>query len=455
MPPPPSKLSSAELKVALLIAAVQFVNILDFVMVMPMGPDFAKGLGIPMSALGKIGGSYTAAAAVSGFVASFFLDRFDRRRALAVAMVGLVSGTAMGGFARGLGSLMAARIVAGAFGGPATSLSFSIIADAVPPERRGKAMGIVMSAFSMASVLGLGAGLVLAMVGGWQAPFFAVAGMGLFIAAGAVFLLPPMRAHLDGPRQAHPRFRELLGRSDVLLSYTMTALVMAAGFIIIPNISAFVQMNLGFPRERLQWLYVAGGVVSFVSTNAVGRLVDRYGSFRTGTLGAVLLSLAVFLGFAQYQPSSGLPVVRASEALVRWASPVGGALGHVGVTGPQLPVFLLFMGFMLAMSFRNVSYNTLTSKVPKANERARFMSLQSCVQHLASASGAFLSSKLLIDLPDHSLGGMPRIAWISIGMSALLPILLWVVEARVRRNAEGVRVKAAVPASALPGAADS
>src|SRR5216684_8355522 len=113
-----------ERAVVLLVAAVQFVNILDFVMVMPMGPDFAAALGIPASKLGLIGGSYTAAAAVSGLAGSFFLDRFDRRPALGVAMLGLVVGTAMGALATGLHSLMAARVLAGAFGGPATSLSF-------------------------------------------------------------------------------------------------------------------------------------------------------------------------------------------------------------------------------------------------------------------------------------------------------------------------------------------
>ncbi len=110
----------SELSTILLIAAVQFVNILDFVIVMPLGPDFAKALGIPVSHLGWVGGSYTAAAAVSGLLGSFFLDRFDRRKALGVAMLGLVAGTLAGGFAVDFKTLMLARIVAGAFGGPAT-----------------------------------------------------------------------------------------------------------------------------------------------------------------------------------------------------------------------------------------------------------------------------------------------------------------------------------------------
>jgi predicted MFS family arabinose efflux permease len=59
-------------------------------------------------------------------------------------MLGLVLGTLSGAFAQGLGTLMLARVIAGAFGGPATSLAYSIIADIIPPERRGRAMGAVI-----------------------------------------------------------------------------------------------------------------------------------------------------------------------------------------------------------------------------------------------------------------------------------------------------------------------
>ena len=117
----------------ILVAMVQLVNVLDFVMVMPLGQDFARALGIDEARLGWIGGSYTLAAAVSGIVSARFLDRFDRRKALAVAMFGLVCATAAGGMAQGLPTMMAARIVAGMFGGPATSVSLAIIADVVPP----------------------------------------------------------------------------------------------------------------------------------------------------------------------------------------------------------------------------------------------------------------------------------------------------------------------------------
>ena len=184
-----------------LIGAVQFVNIWDFVMVMPLGPDFASALGIPLSKLGLVGGAYTAAAAVAGVVGSTFLDRFDRRPALAVTMIGLVLGTFAGGLAWNFESLLAARFLAGAFGGPATSLALSIIADAVPPERRGKAMGAVMGAFSVASVLGVPLSLQLSVWGGWRLPFLVVGGLGLGVTAAVAASLPSLRAHLGRSRQ--------------------------------------------------------------------------------------------------------------------------------------------------------------------------------------------------------------------------------------------------------------
>src|ERR1700726_2460329 len=98
-------LTVSERRVVFLVGAVQFINVLDFTMVMPLGPDFARALAIPASELGKMVAGYGRAAAISGFVGSFFLDRFDRRKVLAVAMFGLVLGTLAGGLATDLAGL--------------------------------------------------------------------------------------------------------------------------------------------------------------------------------------------------------------------------------------------------------------------------------------------------------------------------------------------------------------
>ena len=86
----------SERLIIFLVGAIQFINIVDFMMVMPLGPYYAGALGISTAHLGQIAGSYTAAAAIAGIVAARFLDRFDRRKALGVALFGLVAGTAAG-----------------------------------------------------------------------------------------------------------------------------------------------------------------------------------------------------------------------------------------------------------------------------------------------------------------------------------------------------------------------
>lgn len=392
----------SERSLLLVVAAVQFVNLLDFMVVMPLGPDFAAALGIAMSDLGLIGGSYTAAAALSGIAGAFFLDRFDRRRALLVALLGLVLGTVAGGLATGLPSLLAARVLAGAFGGPATAIAFSIVADAIPPERRGRAMGIVMGAYSLAAVLGVPIGLELARRGGFQVPFFTIATLGLVVAGLALVMLPPMRGHLAGAPAAAGALRELralITRPLVTLAYVATAAITMAAFLIIPNISAYAQHNLGYPRERLGLLYLVGGALSFVVMRVAGVVIDRFGAFRTSAVGAALLVAVLYAGFHTYVPG--------------------------------LPVLVIFVGFMTGNTIRNIAQNTLVSKVPRPAERARFASLQSALDHLASAFAAFLSARMLYELPDKRLDGMEGVAALAIAFTlASLPLLFW-IERRV------------------------
>ena len=392
----------SERTVIFLIGAVQFVNILDFMMVLPLGPFFAGPLGIPASRIGFIGGSYTAAAAVSGIACSFFLDRFDRRKALGTAVAGLVAATALGGFSTGFASIVFARLLAGLFGGPATSLSLSIVADVIPAERRGKALGAVMGSFSLAAVLGVPAGLELARWGGWRLPFFSVAGLGLVLVPVAIALLPPLTRHLaarTGPAQARTGFVSLLTRPTVQLAAVATAAVMSSAFLVIPVMTPYLLFNLGFPAKDLKWIYMIGGSLSFVTLRIIGTLVDRYGSTRLAAVGTLVFLIVSWLAFVRYDV--------------------------------RVPITALFVLFMVGMNFRMAPYQTLISKVPKPAERASFMSLMSAIQHLSTSAGAMFSSVVLATAEDGTLLGMPRLGTLAMGVATLVPPLFWMVERRV------------------------
>ena len=165
-----------------------------------------------------------------------------------------------------------------------------------------------------------------------------------------------------------------------------------------------MQANLGLPRNQLQWVYGIGGLVSFATLRVVGRLVDRFGSFRVGTVASLILALTFDLMFVH--PPRAVP---------------GAAMA--------MAIFLFF-----ALSSRNVSYNTLATKVPEPAERARLMSFQSAVQHLASALGASVSAQVLFVQPDGSLGNVPMLGRMAIALTLLLPFLMFRVERGVRRR---------------------
>lgn len=370
-------------------------------MVMPLGPDFAAALGIPPSKLGWIGGSYTAAGAVAGIVASFFLDRFDRRKALFVSMLGLTVGTLVGGLANSLVTLLLARVAAGVFGGPVTALSMSIVADIVAPERRGRAMGTLMGSFSIASIAGVPIALELARFGGWSTPFFAVGALALVVSFVGFKLLPPMTSHIVkiAPLTVPT---PMLRRPQVLTMFAAVAIAMFAAFLMIPNLSAFFQFNRGFPREYLSLLYLAGGSVSFFTMRLAGRMIDRFGNYKVAAGSAVVQVLVLFFGFA---------------LIIEWLHPL-----------------LVFTLFMVSMSIRGVVISSIASRVPRSHERARYMSFQSAVQHVFCALGAFASTQILSEEPSGALIGMPTLSLLAIAFTVLVPVFIKQVEARVRQS---------------------
>jgi len=395
--------------VVFLLGAIQFVNVLDFMMVTPLGPDFARELAIPTSQLGMVGGSYAASASLAGLLGMFFLDRFDRRSALGVALAGLVLGTAAGGLAVGFQTLILARVIAGLFGGPATSLALSILTDLVPAARRGRAFGAVMGAFSAASVLGVPMGLWLSRHGGWRVPFFAVAGLGMTLGAACVMLLPPVRAHLDRVRDSRASDARdavdlfaLFSRREVLLALAAVATTMMSSFLIIPNFPAYLQFNCGVPRSHMEHLFAIGGVCSFITMRGVGRLVDRYGSPALAAAGTLLYITNLTVGYL---------------------------FGQMLV-----PAEVVMAMFMISQSTRNIASTTLSSRVPREDERARYQSMLSAVQHIAAAAGAFFGALILTELPDHRLSGITRLTLLAMGFAALHPLFLALIARQLKKR---------------------
>lgn len=371
----------------LLLASVHFVNLVDFLMVTPMGPDFARALGIPTSRLGLIASAYTASAFLAGLAGARWLDRWPRRAALAWAAAGLGLATISAALASSLAGLLAARAAAGLFGGLAGTLCFSIVVDLVPESRRGRAMAVVSSGYSISSIVGVPLGLELARHGGWRAPFVVVGAAILLLAAACRLALPPLRSHLESREPERP----LALDQGLLLSFAAFGLAILGNFLLIPNLSAFLQFNLGYPRERLGLLYLAGGLASLGAMRLAGVWSDRSGALPATVASSVLVSAA--LAFGVMEP-------------------------------PLLPPILFFSLFLGANAMRWVTVYSLASRLPPPGARGRFLSAQAAFGHAFSGLAAYASTLLLASEPSGRLIGMPRLAVTAALMGLLVPVVV-------------------------------
>jgi predicted MFS family arabinose efflux permease len=128
--------------VLLILAAVQFTSIVDFMVIMPLGPQLMRTLDISPDRFGLIVASYTFAAGAAGLVASAIVDRYSRRAAFMTLYAGFLLGTLCCALAPTYHALLAARVVTGAFGGilggmawPSSATSSPNNAAAEPPAR--------------------------------------------------------------------------------------------------------------------------------------------------------------------------------------------------------------------------------------------------------------------------------------------------------------------------------
>lgn len=382
--------------VILILFLVQFIDVLDFMVVMPLGPDFSLDLFMLETDLGWVASSYTFAAALSGILSSIVIDRFDRKKILILALLGLVFSNVFSANTWNFGSLIASRFLAGAFGGPATSICFAIVADLFEEKKRGAVMGKVMSGFSLAAILGVPIGLELSLHFSWHSSFYMVAALGIIAIALVILYMPNITAHLDEVKINKVTYWSLFNKPIYLMAFLAASLGSIAAFMIIPYISPFIQINMNFPRADISSIYFVGGLGSFVAMHIAGKFIDKTSSTLTTILSNVFIVFSLIIGF-------------------------------VFVTN-IIPVIAIFAPFMIGMSIRNVANYTLLSKIPNIHDRAGFMSVVSCIQHLSCSAGAILTSAILVNTDNNILENMDIAAIIASVLFLIIPIILKRIE---------------------------
>jgi len=376
------------------LAGIQFTHILDFMIMMPLGPQFTALFGISNAQFGLLVSAYTLSAGFSGLMAATYIDRFSRKQLLLTmySLFGLA--TLACALAPDYVWLMVARVAAGLFGGVLSALSQTIVADVIPFERRGRAMSVVMTSFSVSTVAGVPLGLFLAAHFNWHAPFVGIAALVGLLALAAWQTLPRLDAHLHHPERVSVwrGIGQVLAEPNHLKAFAVSGLMMFAAFTVIPYITIYLQSNAGMKTQEVPWIYLCGGLATLLSARYFGRLTDRVGKVQMFQR----LALAVTVPLMATTLSQGLPL---------WG---------------LLAISTLFF---TVMSGRMIPGMAMISSAALPRLRGTFMTLNSAVQS-ASMGLAALVAGLIIGRDAQGQLTLYWVAGLLGGVASLLSVWL-------------------------------
>lgn len=277
-----SPLESSELKIVLLLASIQFAHILDFVVLMPLGPTLMEYFTITPAQFALLASSYSFSAALSGIVFGTIADRFDRKSLLNVFFIGFIIGTLFCAISINYEMLLASRIITGGFGGVINAIVYAIVPDLIPYEKRGRAMGIIMSAFSVASVVGVPLGVAISDFYDWHFSFAFIALFAVLIFIPTYFKIPSITSHIQEGKTTDfiKRYGKILINRKYITSFVLIFLASGSMFMLIPFLSPYAVKNMKIDLLDIKYAYLIGGAVTIITARIFGKLTDHVGAFR-------------------------------------------------------------------------------------------------------------------------------------------------------------------------------
>jgi predicted MFS family arabinose efflux permease len=388
-------MNTKERLLLLTLAAINFTNIMDFMIMMPLGPQLMRIFNINTQQFGLVVSSYTFSAGFSGFCTAFFIDKFDRKRFLQVLYAGFLVGTLLCGLANTYELLMIARIFTGLFGGVLGAVILAIVGDVIPFDRRGQAMGFVMAAFSIASVLGVPFGLRIANQFGWNTPFLVLAFLALPVQFFIFKFVPNLSTHTRAGKQVQVLqvIKNITSSSNQRKAITLMMVVMFGHFSIIPFLSPYMVSNVGFTEGQLEQIYFFGGLSTIITSPLIGKLADRIGKLKVFT---IFVSISI------------IPVLFITNM-------------------PRVDIWITLIAtsvFFAVSSGRFIPAQAMVTATVEPQNRGSFMSIVSSMQQLSAGLAAYIAGLLVVKQTN---GEMLHYNWVGLMSVAAAIITLFLV----------------------------
>jgi predicted MFS family arabinose efflux permease len=275
----------------------------------------SRDLHVSPAAAGQLMTVFALAYAVLSPLLAALTSRLSRRRVLLIALGVFVAGNALTALAPTYPLVMMTRVIAAAGAAMFTPTASGVANALTSPERRGRALALVMGGLTVSSALGVPLGTWLGAESGWRATIWLVTGLGVLGFAGVAAVVPDVRiAGVGGLRERLAP----LGDRRVLAVLVSQLLMFSAVFTAYTYIGSLFDL----PLPAVLWAWGLGGIVG---NQLGGRFTDTYGPRRMVLIG--LAASTVLMGL--------IPVANLALAVALVWAFVWGALGWLTAPAQQ------------------------------------------------------------------------------------------------------------------------
>jgi DHA1 family inner membrane transport protein len=269
-------------------------------------PDVAESFGVSIPTAGLLVTGYALGVMFGAPLMAALGTKVSRKGMLMLLMGLFIAGNLLSAAAPTFAVMLAGRVVASLTHGAFFGIGSVVAADLVASDRRAGAIAMMFSGLTIANVVGVPLGTFVGQHAGWRATFALVAGLGVVGLLGVAVLVPEM----PRPQGVHLRHELAAFRNaQVLLAMAMTILGFGGVFAAITYIAPMMTHVAGFADGSVTWLLVLFGL-GMVGGNLVGgRFADRaVMPMLYVSLGGLAIVLALFTLTAHHKALAAVTI---------------------------------------------------------------------------------------------------------------------------------------------------
>ena len=345
-----------------MLFGVMFLATVDNQVLFLLLPTLQQHFSVPIEALGKLFSAYSLAASLFLLLAPLS-DRWGRVLFLRFGLLGFGVVAFMTYHVDTYTQLFWLRTTTGLLAGLLSALTASLVGDLFPYSQRGRVMGVVLSSYFAAMILGVPVGAWIAEQWSWRIIFLISSGMAFFLSINGLIFFPKESSlgRTVTLRTYFGVYLRLLRQGETVGALAVSFAISGGTLAFLSFLSVYLDGTFGLSTSEIAWLFLVVGVASAIASPVSGWMSDRLGKRRIFLICNTLLVVPLM------------------------------ALTHLpwGI--------LLTVGFFvisLSVVFRQTALHTLQTELVDSRERGSFMALRNSFSQLGISVSVFFAGYL-------------------------------------------------------------